>query len=275
MTELSQQKLSDSDIKLSIITVTKNNSDGLKKTHKSLDGQTPRTEWEWIVIDGASEDNTTEFCEGLKESFPNLRYTSEKDHGIYEAMNKGLMQAQGQYLLFLNAGDQLAAHDTLEKIISDLHDNMPDFFYGDSLEPQSDNKPMFYKKSRSHTDILRGMFTHHQSMIYARKIITTHHLRYHVFYDIAGDYDFTLRFLDKAEKITYWPHPVCIFEQNGVSMTNAYEGRKEQFMIRENLKLVTNGENVAIFTAQSILWLLRQKTPAFYGIVHKFITRKK
>ncbi|MEM9470254.1 MAG: glycosyltransferase, partial [Pseudomonadota bacterium] len=97
----------------SIITVTKNNFEGLKQTAFSIDAQR-HEEWsdfEWIVIDGNSEDGTQDFLKKTK-----ALWFSQPDHGLYDAMNKGLDRANGIYVLFMNAGDIFADNNTLEVI---------------------------------------------------------------------------------------------------------------------------------------------------------------
>lgn len=91
---------------LSIITVAFRNLDGIIKTHASLAhlAQADDISFEWIVVDGGSEDGTREFLQNLNDEYP-LRFVSEPDNGIYDAMNKGIEMAQGKFVLFLNSGD--------------------------------------------------------------------------------------------------------------------------------------------------------------------------
>ncbi len=91
---------------LSVITVAFRNYEGVVKTWRSLRNlaRDPSLTFEWIVVDGGSNDGTAEFLEKLNGEF-NLRYISEKDKGIYDAMNKGINMAQGRYAIFLNSGD--------------------------------------------------------------------------------------------------------------------------------------------------------------------------
>lgn len=93
------------NIKLSIITVNLNNCDGLRRTIDSVVSQT-FTDFEWIVIDGGSTDCSRELMEQYKDHF--AFWCSEPDNGIYNAMNKGIVHANGEWLLFLNSGDWLA-----------------------------------------------------------------------------------------------------------------------------------------------------------------------
>lgn len=98
--------------KLSIITVNYNNLVGLRRTLDSVLKQTWQ-EFEYIVIDGGSTDGSTEYLQSKSEHF--TYWVSEKDSGIYNAMNKGIVQAQGEYLLFLNSGDHLYNENVLSE----------------------------------------------------------------------------------------------------------------------------------------------------------------
>ena len=115
-------------MKLSIITINYNNAIGLKKTIESLIEQSYQ-EYEYIVIDGGSDDGSKEVI------WESLRYVSswcsEKDTGVYNAMNKGIMRATGEYLLFLNSGDYLYDSTVLEDVTSTLSGE--DIIYGDLL----------------------------------------------------------------------------------------------------------------------------------------------
>jgi len=105
------------EIKLSIITVCYNNRNGLQKTMESVVKQT-FTDYEYIVIDGGSTDGTVEL---IKANEQHINYwISEKDNGIYDAMNKGIKIAKGKYCYFLNSDDRIAAPNTLEKIFEKL-----------------------------------------------------------------------------------------------------------------------------------------------------------
>ncbi|GJL86154.1 MAG: glycosyl transferase [Micavibrio sp.] len=240
----------------SIITVTCNNIAGLKRTAKSIEIQEFQ-DYEWIVIDGASNDGSSEW---LKLSKAN--WTSEEDDGIYHAMNKGMKRGSGQYLLFLNAGDILAGKNVLEHLAQEIANEPiePDFVYGDSLESNKNNKPI-RKPARSHEQVVSGMFTHHQAMLYKREALAN--LRYSPLYDIAADYDFTMRFLKQAKNILYCKYPVCVFEPGGVSQRKALQGRAEQFQIRKNLG-TKDSVNAAVFVAQTIAWNFRKIFPSLY-----------
>lgn len=99
-------------LKLTIITINYNNLEGLKRTVESVVNQTWQ-EFEYIIIDGGSSDGSAEYIESQKEHFD--YWVSEPDKGIYNAMNKGIVKATGEYLLFLNSGDHLYSDRVLEQ----------------------------------------------------------------------------------------------------------------------------------------------------------------
>jgi glycosyltransferase involved in cell wall biosynthesis len=102
---------------ISIITINYNNASGLQKTMQSVLDQTC-PEFEYIVVDGASTDDSISLIQTCKLSnFQTFRWISEPDSGIYNAMNKGIRMATGDYLLFLNSGDWLASNDVVEQVI--------------------------------------------------------------------------------------------------------------------------------------------------------------
>ncbi len=257
-----------------VVTITLNNLSGLQKTYKSIQNQSFEN-FEWLIIDGESTDGTIDFLKSQKSnpSSPFItRYTSEKDTGIYDAMNKGIQYAYGKYIIFMNAGDEFATPKTLENIAPHT-EKSPDFIYGDALEPDKNGKNSTLKKAKQYKKLPWGMFTHHQAMIYNRQTIQTSKIRYSLLYDIASDYDFTARFLIKSKKIIYIPHPFCIFEQGGISQQNAYKGRREQFLIREKLNMVSTQENVLILGIQTLSWHLKSYAPWLYSFLKALLIK--
>ncbi len=242
----------------SIITVTKNNLSGLQKTKDSIELQTFEN-YEWIIIDGNSNDGTKDFLETTKSY-----YITELDSGIYNAMNKGIDRANGQYLLFLNAGDALENKNTLFEIQQRIQNQNYDFIYGDSVESNKEN--LFFKRSRPHFKITDGMFTHHQAMIYNREILKN--IKYNEDYKIAADYDLTWRVIEKSTNFLYLPFPVCIFEAGGVSQQQVLKGRTEQFKIR-NAHNVSLLKNSFIFLMQTLAYLLRKIFPKLYWLLKR------
>lgn len=244
-------------MRFSLVTVTRNNLAGLQETQRSVQAQF-FSDFEWIVVDGASTDGTVEFLTsptpGKSGESDGKRtiWISEPDCGIYDAMNKGLRLASGEYLLFLNAGDTLVSAETLQAL-SRLDS---DFIYSDSREGEH------YKRARSHTRAVTGMFTHHQAMVYRRTLVGD--LRFDTACKIAADYKFTLAFLSRAKTVLYHPAPLCCFEPGGVSQTQVRAGRREQFRIRRELKCCSLPVNIVILLGQCAIMVFRRGFPGLY-----------
>lgn len=124
-------------MKLSIITITYNNLSALVRTIDSVLRQT-FTDWELIVVDGGSSDGTAPWLQQLTEDNRDkaIRYVSEPDNGIYNAQNKGIGMALGEYCYFLNAGDELRESSVLEEM---MHSATADIVYGNEIEVYYEN----------------------------------------------------------------------------------------------------------------------------------------
>ena len=109
-------------MKLSIITINYNNAEGLRKTMESVLAQS-YTEIEYIIVDGASTDGSVDVIRELATR-PTIKWVSEKDTGIYNAMNKGIRMATGEYIQILNSGDILAADDVTDRMMAALEENV-------------------------------------------------------------------------------------------------------------------------------------------------------
>jgi glycosyltransferase involved in cell wall biosynthesis len=169
---------------ISIITVVRNDAERLRHT---LCGLAPfkgvRTEN--IVVDGASTDHTLEVIKSLPEIVD--RYISEPDKGIYDAMNKGTALARGDYLLFLNAGDELLTD--LESLVSTVS-GAPVMVYGKVNMYAADGSFLYLKGKRlkSINQFLKGMPLCHQGILYRRDCMMAYDLRYPVYADRALTY---------------------------------------------------------------------------------------
>jgi glycosyltransferase involved in cell wall biosynthesis len=146
---------------ISIVTINLNNAKGLRKTFESVFGQSVQPK-ELIVIDGGSIDGSRDL---IKENSGVISYwTSEPDEGIYNAQNKGLYKASGDYILFLNSGDELAERDTLAKVSALLGD--ADIIYGDLIIVESSREWIKkYNEKVSFGYFLRETLPHQGSFI--------------------------------------------------------------------------------------------------------------
>lgn len=134
-------------MKISIITVTYNAASVLKRTLDSVKAQSWQ-QIEHLIIDGASKDETVSMAETYKAQCPyEVVILSEPDKGLYDAMNKGLRLATGDYLVFLNAGDTLHAADTLETIVRSAQP-LPGVLYGDTAITDEQGKFLHLRRLR-------------------------------------------------------------------------------------------------------------------------------
>lgn len=127
-------------MKLSIVTINRNNAAGLDKTLSSISLQ-QGADFESIVIDGASTDASVETIHRYIGKIPTLHWVSEPDTGIYNAMNKGIRMASGEYVMMLNSGDWLQQPDILQQLYTQLqlHDN-PEILYGSTTNIWPDGR---------------------------------------------------------------------------------------------------------------------------------------
>lgn len=238
----------------SIITVSRNNRHGLKRTAQSIADQ-EFTDFQWVIINAVSTDGTSEDLETYDATI-----LCEPDEGPYDGMNKGLDLAIGDYVIFMNSGDIFAQTQTLQKVRDAVWFSKPDFIYGDSWE--TDGRRTAYKPARSYLKLGKGMFTHHQSMLYKRTLIQD--LRYDLTYKIAADYDFTVAFLNKSQTCLYLPTPICVFKSGGLSQKNVTLGRNEQFAIRQKQKVTSFPRNALTYALQTVSWGFRACAPGLY-----------
>lgn len=194
--------------KLSIITVNLNNAAGLQKTLQSVISQTFR-DFQYIVIDGGSTDASKTILEGCSG---NLNYwVSEMDSGIYNAMNKGIAKASGEYLLFLNSGDWLINDSVLQGIFTKEPD--ADIIYGDIATASGITK---YPDKLSFSFFFRDTIAHPAAFI--RRKLFERYGNYNEQNKLASDWEFFLQAIVRHKSSYYHAHTVItFFDVTGVS----------------------------------------------------------
>lgn len=219
-------------MKLSIITVAYNALDFLQMTAENIRKQT-FTDYEYLVIDGGSSDGTVPYLSGLQTTFQDagisFRYLSKPDHGIYDAMNKGSQMADGEWLLFLNAGDLFASADVLKKIFQ--NDSDAGVIYGDTLCVYQGQKKLY--PALPLPSLTREMAFCHQSAFIRRDLMLSH--PYDLSYQICADHQLFLRLYLEDCKFDYRNLPVSIYEISGVSDRNKLKSHKEQLRMQKEL----------------------------------------
>lgn len=203
-------------MKLSVITVCYNDKAGLVQTLNSVRNQTYKN-FQYIVIDGGSTDGSAEM---MNDNMHFISYgISEKDAGIYNAMNKGIKVAEGEYCLFLNAGDSLYACDTIEKTIPLLGN--ADFISGDTLCTFSDGRTTLWKAVNKVSVYLMAIYSlSHQATFIRTSMLKERPYREDL--NIVSDWEqmfYELIIKDRTYKRI--DINVCRFAQGGVSSANA------------------------------------------------------
>lgn len=244
----------------SIVTVTRNNLNGLVRTAASVSAQT-HPSFEWIVADGASTDGTVEWLKSHAPEF--LSWKSEPDAGLYEAMNKAMGRASGEYLIFMNGGDTFRDATVLDDAVSLLRNSAIDLLYGDAYEQHDGVETR--KRALSHHLVWYSMFTHHQAIFYRREAIGD--LRYDTSFRIAADWAFTAGLLKSGARARRFARAICTFEQGGISQSPQHRltaEKEHRRMHREILRLPLGLGHFA-YQAKDAVNKLRRKWPRAYA----------
>lgn len=214
----------------SIITVTFNAAGSLLPTLESVDGQTCRL-YEHLVIDGASTDGTLEL---LKCRPSELRKVfSSPDRGLYDAMNRGLGRATGEYVIFLNAGNTFHSPDTLQRIADTaMEHDFPGVIYGqtDIVGPDRQrlaDRHLHAPDSLTYESFAQGMVVCHQAFVALRKLTEYFDLRYR----FSADYEWCIRVLQHSKRNVLMPGVMIDYLYEGLSTAHRRESLLERFKI--------------------------------------------
>ncbi len=212
--------------KISIITVVYNGHSLIERTINSVIAQSYMN-IEYIIIDGGSSDGTLEIAERYQSKIAVI--LSGKDNGIYDAMNKGLKIASGEYVLFLNAGDELFADQILENIFAL---GAADVYYGNTAVV-SENGRILGDRRLSPPELLTwkslqyGMCVSHQSFIAKRSLCQSYDLNY----SISADIDWVIEVLKKSKVIINTHSYISRFLEGGASNKRMKKALRERFSI--------------------------------------------
>lgn len=244
-------------MKLSIITITYNAEKYLERTIQSIINQSIQ-DFEYIIIDGKSKDGTLAIAEKYKSSVNKL--ISEPDKGLYDAMNKGLKNASGDFVWFMNAGDEINDNQVVEKIYKAISDEI-DVLYGDAFFVDNDGNiqglrseitPHRLPKDLKWQDMKLGMLVCHQAFI-ARKSIAPLYMEN----NLSADVDWEIECLKQAREVKYLNFVVAKYLTGGISnkqlkrsLLDRYEVLKKHFgltgVITAHLQILLRGLNLII-----------------------------
>ena len=218
-------------MKISIITITYDAAQWLERTMRSVLAQTSK-DYEYIIVDGASTDGTVDIIKRLEPQFEGrLSWKSEPDKGLYDAMNKGIARAKGDFLWFVNAGDEIYAPDTLAHVVAAATEET-DIVYGkacivnaEGIKVSEHHKVTPPDLQRKH--FLNGLIVCHQAIAVRRSIAG----KYNTDYRICADYDWCVRAVSVSKQNAYLDEYVCKFLTEGVSKKQRKRAWKERFRI--------------------------------------------
>ncbi len=216
----------------SVITITYNAEKVLEGTVRSVVEQKSNYPYvEYIIVDGASKDGTMKIVEQYKTYINKV--VSEPDKGLYDAMNKGIDMATGDYLCFLNAGDKFHAPDTLRQMVATASgSDMPDIIYGETAIVDKDGQFLHLRRLRA-PEVLtwksfkKGMLVCHQSF-YARRALAEH---YNMKYRYSADFDWCIRMMKKAQSMHNTHLTVIDYLDEGLTTNNRMDSLWERFHI--------------------------------------------
>lgn len=217
-------------VKFSVITVTYNAKAVLETTIQNILAQ-DSANIEHIIIDGGSTDGTLEV---IRKYEPHLAcWISEPDKGLYDAMNKGLQKATGNYVWFINAGDLIHSPDTVSKMAEGLNpESLPDVIYGETALIDKEGKQVGMRRlkapERLNWKSFRwGMLVCHQAFLVKREIAPLYDLNY----ALVADYDWCIKCLKKARDVRNTHLILADFLEDGISSRRRKASLKERFRI--------------------------------------------
>ena len=217
-------------MKVSVITVCYNAIIGIDKTIKSVVGQT-YPEIEYIVIDGGSTDGTLDVINNYREKIS--YFVSEPDGGIYDAMNKGIKAATGEWINFMNAGDTFSSKTIISTVFSEGHKDGIEVIYGDVYFKESQDC-IYLQPARPLNFLRRAMPFCHQSSFVKKETLKEFDKQF----QICADYSFFYSlYHDKPNSFCYKSVPISVYDnRHGLSIDNPRQHRHENLEIRSKHK---------------------------------------
>ena len=224
---------------LTIITINRNNASGLEKTIQSVLHQTSK-EFEYVIVDGGSKDGSVDIIRKYAPLLgPRLKWISEPDKGIYNAMNKGIGMVSKGYVEFLNSGDCIAEADVVEKMLKALAENgKPSILYGNMLKAMPDGKILKDRCFAGQVITFLGFYTGtlNHSPTYIRKDLFEKYGLYDESLKIVSDWKWFLQaIIFGGEKPAYINIDVTLFDMTGISETNIELVKTERTKVLEEL----------------------------------------
>lgn len=217
---------------ISIITINYNNVNGLQKTFNSVFSQNSKY-FEYIVIDGGSTDGSLDV---IKNNEKKINFwISEKDRGIYDALNKGILNANGEYLLFLNSGDTFYDDTVIQQFLNLKHlHHLYGIIYGNVNLEYNNMSKILKQNTPLNLDFFYYHTLNHQSSFIKKTLFNAFGL-YTVTYKISSDYEFFVKvFVNSPQEYYYTDYTMCNFDMSGLSQSP--ETQPEVVIERNDIK---------------------------------------
>lgn len=235
-------------MKLSIITINYNNASGMRKTLASVAAQTYQN-IEHIIVDGGSTDGSVDVIKEyvrnvermneLKSEGIQVVWSSEPDKGIYNAMNKGIRKATGDYILILNSGDILAAPDVTERMMAVLFDyDYPDLLYGNAVDLYEGKRFSSHGPSIEYSlhQLFKGTYPHDSSFFRRELFSEDRYGLYDESLKIVSDWKWYLQAIGLGDvKPIYVDVDVSLFDVTGISSTNIELDNEERHKVLKDV----------------------------------------
>ena len=202
---------------VTIITVCRNHAQELERTIRSVESQTWQ-EKEYLVIDGASTDDTLDVIKAHEASI--TRWISEPDQGIYDAMNKGVRMAQGEWVIFMNAGDTFASDDTLQRVFGSPQN--ADVIYGDVIKGE------LVKKAEAPRNAHRMFYCHQSAFVRTRCL---REFPFDIRHRMSADFKQVKQLYLSGKTFLQLDFPVANFDTQGVSNRNRSAGLYDNIQV--------------------------------------------
>jgi len=237
---------------ISIITVNLNNLQGLIHTFESV-GEQVYSNSEHIIIDGASNDGSVEFL--IKNTRKNTYWTSESDFGIYDAMNKGIVKAQGEWIIFMNSGDKFYDKFTIYNLFSNHSVENIDIIYGNTIYKNS-IKPILVPLEVSKQYFFNNTICHQS--LFANKELFKKIGFFNLDYKYIADREWLLRAKLSNMNFLYVNAFIAIWDPEGACINNLTQFRKEIKKMR--LQYFNKFELIILQTLNILIKLIKRST---------------
>lgn len=215
--------------RVSIVTVTYNAAACVRETLESVIKQTYQ-DIEYIVIDGGSKDGTQDIIKGYTERITHFR--SEPDKGTYDAMNKAIDIATGEWIIFINAGDFLVHNEVVAQVFKHPIPNNYDFIYGDYI--WKGDKCEMRIESRPLEKMWQRICFSHQSLFSRTSLMKTK--KFELRYNIVSDYNFYFSCYMEGSQFLMMDFPISVFRAGGLSDLNFMERTSERWSVVKRYK---------------------------------------